>query len=112
MKWVSTTLSILPVALRGGLILRRAVCWKAAYESFFIIVRKNSISVFKCSISFSNILKFCRNKLNLPPIGTTRWHICQICVEIFRDEQNVLTLQQNYEEVFSNVMLKYSLSRE
>jgi MoaA/NifB/PqqE/SkfB family radical SAM enzyme len=59
-----------------------------------------------------NILKFCRNKLNLPPIDTTKWHICQICVEIFRDKQNILILQQNYEEVFSNVMLKYSLLRE
>jgi hypothetical protein len=59
-----------------------------------------------------NILKFCRNKLTLPPIDTTNWHICQICVEIFRDEQNILVLQQNYKEVFSNVMLKYSLLRK
>jgi organic radical activating enzyme len=59
-----------------------------------------------------NILRFCRNKLNLHPIDTTQWHICQICVEIFRDEQNILILQQNYEEVFPNVMLKYSLLKE
>jgi recombinational DNA repair protein RecR len=58
------------------------------------------------------ILKFCRKKMNLPPLDTTKWHICQICAEIFRDEQNILVLQQNYKEVFANIMLKYSLLRE
>ncbi|MDR3218420.1 MAG: hypothetical protein LBU22_05475 [Dysgonamonadaceae bacterium] len=58
------------------------------------------------------ILAFCRIKLNLPPIETTKWHICQICIEIFRNEQYILILQQNYGEVFQSVLLKYSLLRE
>ncbi|MDR0506240.1 MAG: hypothetical protein LBH32_05435 [Dysgonamonadaceae bacterium] len=58
------------------------------------------------------ILQFCRKKLNLPSIDTTKWHICQICVEIFRDKQNLSILRQNYGDLFPNVMLKYTLLRE
>jgi organic radical activating enzyme len=59
-----------------------------------------------------NVLNFCRKKLNLSQLDITKWHICQICVEIFRDEQNILILQQHYGEVFQSVMLKYTLLRK
>jgi len=58
------------------------------------------------------ILNFCRNKREMPPIDTSKWHLCQICLEIFRDEQNILTLRQNYSEIFPSIMLKYSLLKE
>ena len=58
------------------------------------------------------ILDFCANKRNIPSYNTNKWHICQICAEIFRYNENVLILQKNYREVFSNVMFKYSLLRK
>ena len=55
------------------------------------------------------ILNFILNKRNEELIDTNKWHICQICAEIFKCEENIITLQQNYGEVFSNVMFKYEL---
>jgi hypothetical protein len=58
------------------------------------------------------ILDFCFIKRELALLDTTGWHICQVCIEIFRDQQNILVLRQNYHEVFSNVIFKYSILRK
>ncbi|GHT04426.1 hypothetical protein FACS189423_07100 [Bacteroidia bacterium] len=58
------------------------------------------------------ILDFCLTKRNLPVVNTSDWHICQICIEIFKDKQNIALLQQNYQEVFSNVIFKYSMLKK
>ena len=55
------------------------------------------------------ILDFILKKRNEKLINTSKWHICQICAEIFKREENIITLQQNYGEIFSNVMFKYEL---
>ncbi len=57
------------------------------------------------------ILDFCTKKRNIEFINTNQWHICQICAEIFRSEENILVLRQNYGEIFSNVMFKYEFLR-
>jgi MoaA/NifB/PqqE/SkfB family radical SAM enzyme len=60
-----------------------------------------------------NILDFCFKKRDMPMFNVQRGiHICQICIEIFREKQNITILQQNYEELFSNVMFKYSILKE
>jgi MoaA/NifB/PqqE/SkfB family radical SAM enzyme len=41
-------------------------------------------------------------------IDTTGWHICQICAELFRDKEKIAIIQQNYNKVYSNILLKHS----
>ncbi|GHT61477.1 hypothetical protein FACS189451_03590 [Bacteroidia bacterium] len=55
------------------------------------------------------ILNFIHEKLNTEPIDTSNWHLCQICAEIFQKEQHIEILRKYSSQVFTNVMLKYSL---
>lgn len=38
-------------------------------------------------------------------IDTTGWHNCQICAELLRNEENIKIIQENYQQIFSKVML-------
>jgi MoaA/NifB/PqqE/SkfB family radical SAM enzyme len=55
------------------------------------------------------ILDFIHEKSNTEHIDTANWHLCQICADIFRKEQNIEILQEYGPQVFSNIILKYSL---
>ncbi|GHT78840.1 hypothetical protein AGMMS50262_21900 [Bacteroidia bacterium] len=58
------------------------------------------------------ILDFIHEKSNTEYFDTSNWHLCQICAEIFQKEQNIEILQKYSSEIFTNVMLKYTLIRE
>ena len=60
----------------------------------------------------AKILDFIMLKLNREAVDVTNWHICQICAEIFKNPENITCLQNNYQEVLSNVIIKYSLLRQ
>jgi hypothetical protein len=55
-----------------------------------------------------SILKFIYEKRNIP-FGFISGHICHICAEIFKDPDNIKTLQSDYKEVMTRILLKYSL---
>lgn len=45
-------------------------------------------------------------------IDTTGWHVCQICAELFRDEEKIAIIQQHYNKVYSNIILKHSFQKQ
>lgn len=59
------------------------------------------------------ILEFCQmhgnDNINL---STLNWHPCQACNALFHDPQNISIINKHYNEVFTNVMLKYLFLRE
>lgn len=55
-----------------------------------------------------NIMDFVSEIEPKKKINTTGWHICQICAEIFRDEEILAIIQQHYKKVYSNIILKHS----
>lgn len=54
------------------------------------------------------ILNFCYSKRGIPFSGFDNSHICEICKEIF-NEENLRILQINYKEQYANIFLKYTL---
>ena len=58
------------------------------------------------------ILDFCTKMQGKPSIDTTGWHICQVCAEIFLSEENVKTLQENYQKVQLNIMMQYFILKQ
>ncbi len=55
-----------------------------------------------------SILKFIYEKRGVQH-GFITGHICNICSEIFKEQENIKILQENYKEVMVRVLLKYSL---
>ena len=58
------------------------------------------------------ILEYIFDKGKFERFSTENWHICQICIELFRNNQYLEFLRNNYEEVYSNIMLKYIFLRK
>jgi len=58
------------------------------------------------------ILDFCLKLQGKPSIDTVDWHICQICAQIFQNEENIKILRENYQKVQLNVMMQYFILRK
>ncbi|CUP53798.1 radical SAM protein [Bacteroides thetaiotaomicron] len=54
-----------------------------------------------------NILKYIYEKRGID--RNISGHICAICAEIFRENENIQCVKDNYEELFASVMFKYLL---
>jgi len=55
-----------------------------------------------------SILKFIYQKREIS-FGNMTGHICDICAEIFKDSENIITLKSHYKEITSKILSKYSL---
>lgn len=60
----------------------------------------------------AKILDFVRQKLDKEPIITSGWHICRICAELFSNPEYLECLKNNYKEVISNEIVKFSFLRQ
>lgn len=60
----------------------------------------------------AKILDFVRQKLDKKPIITSGWHICRICAELFSKPEYIECLKNNYKEVMSNEIVKFSFLRQ
>ncbi|GHT41717.1 hypothetical protein FACS189437_08970 [Bacteroidia bacterium] len=58
------------------------------------------------------ILDFIYEKRNIDPLDTSHWHICQICAELFNNEENIRFLQKNKDLILPNIVLKYTMLRK
>lgn len=74
------------------------------YESQF----NDFMKIWLYTESPKEVLKFCYSKKEIPFTGFENTHICEICKEIF-NEDNLKILQTNYKEQYANVFLKYTL---
>jgi len=89
--------------------LRLGTLKKHSLQHLYEYQYQDFIKIWLYTEGPKRILDFILTKRNEKLIDTSEWHICQICAEIFKREENMITLQQNYGEIFSNVMLKYEL---
>lgn len=58
------------------------------------------------------ILNFARKKRGLAPLSFRGVHTCQVCVELFKDEENIKIVKDEYKEVLQDVIIKYSFLRK
>ena len=58
------------------------------------------------------ILNFARRKRGLTPLNFKGVHTCQVCVELFKDEENMKIIKDKYKEVLQDVIIKYSFLRK
>ena len=58
-----------------------------------------------------SILKFVYQKLKIDKEVETK-HICESCAEIFKNEQYIVCLRENYLEVMPTIMFKYSFLKQ
>ena len=55
------------------------------------------------------ILDFVNKKMNIQNSKTDSKHMCQLCAELFNDDEKIKFLQQHSDSVLSNILLKYTL---
>lgn len=60
----------------------------------------------------AKILNYVQKKLGMEPQDTSDWHICRSCIELFKNQDYINCLKENYKEELSNVILKYSLLKQ